>query len=104
MTSPEFAVMLAWVLLQPLAIALVLLAVLHRRNAWVSFARTLLAALILVLVSCFFALGFVLAGPQGLGPLIGIRDEPVPWAPFAFVSVALALPIAIRWASRGSRQ
>lgn len=41
------------------------------------------------------------SAPAGLGPYIGTRDRPVMWAPFAFVAVALALPVVIWWAARG---
>ena len=103
MVGSEFAVILAWVLFPPLVLAIMVLLVLHRRNAHRSVGRTAGASLILVLASICIALGLVAFGPSGLGSYIGIRDEPIMWAPFAFIAVALALPVAIWWAARGVR-
>lgn len=101
MTGPEFVVILAWVLLPPVALAITVLIALHRKNAGRTLGRTIGAALILVVASVCIALGLAISGPPGLGPHIGIRDVPVMWAPFAFIAVALALPVAIWWAARG---
>lgn len=103
MTGPEFVVVLGWVLLPPLALAVALLAVLHRRNPGGAVSRTAGAVLLLVVASIGIAMGIVVAGPPGLGSYIGIRDAPVMWAPFAFIAVAVALPFAIWWASRSPR-
>lgn len=101
MTGPEFAVILAWVLLPPVALAIAVLLVLHRRNAGRRVSRTVEAGLILIAASACISLAMVLASPPGFGSYIGIRDTPVMWAPFAFIAVALALPVAIWWAARG---
>lgn len=104
MTGLEFVMVLGWVLFPPLVLAIAVLVVLHRRNAGRVLGRTVGAVLILLVVSVCMALGFVIWSPLGLGRYIGIRDVPVMWAPFAFIAVAFALPVAIWWASRGSRQ
>jgi len=101
MTGAEFAIVLAWVLLPPMGLAIAVLVGLHRRNAGRPVGRTVGAVLVLVVTSACIALGLVVAGPPGLGRYIGIRDTPVMWAPFAFIAVGLALPVAIWWASRG---
>ena len=80
MTGSEFALILAWVLLPPVVLAL-----------------------ILVVASACISLAMMFSSPLGLGSYIGIRDTPVMWAPFAFIAVALALPIAIWWAARGGQ-
>lgn len=103
MTGLEFVVVLGWVLLPPLALAVALLAILHRRNPGRAVSRTVGAALFLVVASIGIAMGIVVAGPSGLGRYIGIRDVPVMWAPFALIAVAVALPLAIWWASRSPR-
>jgi hypothetical protein len=100
-TGSEFALILAWVLFPPCLLAITVLLVLHRKSAGRRVSRTVAAALVLVAASAFFSLVMMFAGPSGLGSYIGIRDTPVMWAPFAFIAVALALPIAIWWAARG---
>jgi hypothetical protein len=102
-TGSEFALILAWVLLPPCLPAIAVLLVLHRKSASRRVSRTVEAALILVAASACIALVMMFSSPPGLGSYIGIRDTPVMWAPFAFIAVALALPIAIWWAARGER-
>ncbi len=103
MTGKEFVVILAWVLLPPMMLAVAVLIALHRRNAGRAVSRTFGAALILLALALCISLGLVVSAPAGLGSYIGIRDTPVVWAPFAFIAVALALPVAIWWAARGAR-
>lgn len=103
MTGLEFVVVLGWVILPPLALAVALLVVLHRRNPGRAVSQTVGAVLFLVVASISIAMVIVVAAPPGLGRYIGIRDVPVMWAPFAFIAVAVALPIAIWWASRSPR-
>ena len=102
-TPSEFAIIIVWVLLPPVLLATAVLIGLHRKNAGRLVGRTVGAVLILVVASVCIALGLVVAGPPSLGRFIGIRDAPIMWTPFAFISVAIALPFAIWWASRGSR-
>jgi hypothetical protein len=82
-------------------LAIAVLFVLHRKSAERSVSRTVQAALILVAASTCISLLMLFSSPPGLGSYIGIRDTPVMWAPFAFIAVALASPIAIWWAARG---
>lgn len=103
MTGTEFLVILAWVLIPPMTLAIAVLVALHRRNAGRAVSRTFGAALILSALAFCISLGWVVSAPPGLGSYIGIRDTPVVWAPFSFIAVALALPVAIWWAARGAR-
>ncbi|MFY8116789.1 MAG: hypothetical protein ACOVLH_03210 [Roseateles sp.] len=102
MSAAEFALVLAWLLLPPLALAMAVLLWLHRRNAGRPLRRTAAAMAVLVLASAGIALGFVLASPPGIGRWLGVRDTPLMWAPFAFIAAGLALPLALWWASRKS--
>lgn len=103
MTGLEFAMVMAWVLLPPLLLATGVLAYVHRRNADRTLRRTVGGVLLLVALSACIALGLVTFGPAQLGRYIGFRDIPIMWAPLAFIAVALALPLAIWWVSRGGR-
>ena len=96
----EFAFVLVWLLLPPLVLASAALVLLRRGRARRTVSQTMGAVTILVVVSFALAFAFVAWGPPGLGPSLGMRDEPVMWAPFAFIAVALAFPIAAWWASR----
>jgi hypothetical protein len=102
MSATEFALVLAWLLLPPLTLAMVVLLWLHRRNAGRPWRRTAAAMAILMLASAGMALGFVVASPPGIGHWLGVRDTPLMWAPFAFIAVGLALPLALWWVSRRS--
>ena len=57
----------------------------------------------MVVVSFALAFAFVAWAPPGLGPGLGMRDEPVMWAPFAFIAVAFAFPVAAWWGLGDSR-
>lgn len=103
MTGSEFALILAWVLLPPCVLAIAVLLVLHRKSAGRKVSRTFEAAMILIATSACIALVMMFSAPRDLGSYIGIRDTPIMWAPFAFIAVALALPIAIWWAARGEQ-
>ena len=101
MTSPEFAFVLAWLLLPPLLVASAVLAALHYRSPRRKLARTMGAVLLLVCCSTLLSFVFAASGPPSLGRVFGVRDEPFMWAPFAALAVAAALPLAIWWARRG---
>jgi ATP/ADP translocase len=94
----EFVFVLVWLLLPPLVLASVALVLLLRRRTHRTVHRTLGAVTILVVVSFVLAFAFVAWAPPGLGPGLGMRDEPVMWAPFAFIAVAFAFPVAAWWA------
>jgi hypothetical protein len=96
----EFAFVLVWLLLPPLVLASTALVLLCRRPARRTVSHTVGAVTILVVFSFSLAFAFVALGPPGPGPSLGLRDEPVMWAPFAFIAVALAFPLAAWWASR----
>lgn len=105
MAGVEFVVILAWVLLPPLAIASAVLVFLGRRGqSRYAKRRRVEAWLLLLVLSALLA--FVLAAwsPTPLGRYIGIQDTPFMWAPFAFIAVALALVPAAWWSGRGGRQ
>lgn len=98
MTAQEFVLVLAWVLFPPDVLAIGVLLALHGMSESRSRSRTIGAVLILLVASVCFSLVMVVA-PPGLG--LGIRDEPIMWAPFAFIAVAFALPMAVWWSVRG---
>lgn len=100
MTAQEFVLVLAWVLFPPDMLAIGVLLALHgmSESRSRSRSRTIGAVLILLVASVCFSLVMVVA-PPGLG--LGIRDEPIMWAPFAFIAVAFALPMAVWWSVRG---
>ncbi|WP_066261223.1 hypothetical protein [Hydrogenophaga flava] len=100
MSPLELALLMGWVLLPPWVLATAVLAALHVSSGTSSLARTGAAVLILLSVSASLALLLLMAGPSGWGSRMGLRDEPVLWAPFAFISVACALPLAIWWLRR----
>ena len=103
MTGLEFAMIMVWVLVPPLLLATGVLVLVHRRNADRTLRRTAGGVLLLVVLSACIALGLVIFGPTQLGRYIGIRDVPIMWAPLAFIAVALVLPVAMWWVSRGAR-
>lgn len=96
----EFVIVLAWLLVPPLVFAGVALVFLGRKRTRHSACQSVVAVAILVVVSVALASAFVAWGPVGSGSSLGVRDEPVMWAPFAFIAVALAFPIAAWWALR----
>ena len=104
MTSPEFVLVLAWLLFPPLLLALVALAVAHRRSPGRKALRTVGAALLLVPVSALLAFCFVASDSSEFARVLGVRDAPFMWAPFAFLAVAASFPLAIWWARRGERR
>ena len=91
MTVSEFTSVLAWLLLPPVLLGVISLALvnLHYQG---TFKRCALACVLLVVLSCLIAFIMVAFGPKSLGSLIGVRDTPFMWAPFAFVAVVVAFP------------
>ena len=104
MTGFEFVIVLAWLLLPPLAVAIVVLVGLHFKAVGRAASTTVEATLLLVAVSAGISILMLNVSPVGIGSFIGVRDTPVMWAPFAFLAVLLALPLAVWWASRRSRK
>jgi hypothetical protein len=102
-TAPEFVLLLAWLLVPPLAIAVGALVVIHRRSPGRSVARTLGAAFFLALASSLVVFGFITSDPSSWSRALGVRDTPFMWAPFALLSVAVVFPFAAWWVWRGAR-
>lgn len=104
MTGLEFVVVLAWVLLPPLAIASAVLASLGRRGpVRYSTRRRVESWLLLLVLSALISFAIVVWGPAPLGRYIGIQDRPFLWAPFAFIAVLLAFGPALWWARHGAQ-
>ena len=101
MTALEFVIVLAWVLAPGFLIGVAILAVSHRRNPGRPIGRTVGAAFALAFISVCVALGLMFFVPAGLGRYVGLRDTPFMWAPFAFIAVALAMPVALWLAKSG---
>jgi hypothetical protein len=106
MHATEFALVLLWVLVPPLVLGIALLVAFSVRNRRSGKRRLWSAAFLLIVFAFAFSLAFVAFGPAWLGRHIGIRDIQVfgaqtMWAPFAFISIALAFPFAAWWAKGG---
>ena len=95
MTSTEFVVLLLWLLTPPLVLAGLGLALAQRRPTSFTLRRGFMAWLLVLALSVIFAAGMVALGPSSMGQRLGVRDAPFPWAPFAFLTVALAFPPAL---------
>ena len=109
MYASEFLVVLIWLVSPPLVMGLSLLRLWHLRGAMPRTRRFWAAAALLVVLTALAAFLFVAAGPAWLGRYIGVRDVVIfgfgtMWAPFAFLAVGLALPVAGWWARRGDAQ
>ena len=102
MTSTEFVVLLVWLLAPPLVLAALGLALAQRVRPRFTLQRGFMAWGLVFVLSAMFAVGIVAFGPRAVGSYLGVRDAPVPWAPFAFVAVALAFPLGFWWARCGS--
>ena len=103
MTGVEFAVVLAWLLAPALTLGAFGIALVQRRGTRFTRRRGIAAWLLLLVASAVIAVGMATLGPASLSHQLGMRDRPVPWAPFAFLAVALAFPLAAWWACRGVR-
>lgn len=107
MHATEFILVLAWVLAPPLVLGIALLVAFSVRNRRAGFKPRVWSAAILLVVFAFaFSVAFVAFAPAWLGRHIGIRDTQVfgaetMWAPFTFISFALAFPFAAWWAKGG---
>ena len=95
MTPIELLLILAWVLLPALIMGSVVLACYRAMNNEPSLLRTVQACMRMTVLSSCLSLLFVVFGPAWLGPQLGLRDDPVMWAAFAFIAVFLALPPSI---------
>ncbi len=99
MFPSEFLLIITWVLFPAVATGWVVLATYHLRIDSRSMLRTVQAGMMLAVLSFCLSIVFVLFGLAQLSRWFGLRDEPVTWAPFAFVAVFLALPASI-WMMR----
>jgi len=99
----ELLLMLVWVLCPPLAVAALVLRAVHARMGSPGTWRMVQAGVLLVLLSFVLAGALVVCGPSAWSHWLGLRDEPVTWAPFAFLAVALALPPSVWWIRRAGR-
>jgi len=68
----------------------------------------LIEAVVLGMLSFSISLLLVMFGPSSWGRYIGIRDVTLfgantSWAPFTFISVAVALPVVIWWSRKRGR-
>lgn len=97
----EFLLILAWVLFPALFIGFVGLAAFRVRTGNSSVLRTVQAGALLTLLSFGLSIVFTVYGPARLASWIGLRDDPVMWAPFSFIAVFLALPPSIWWMRLG---
>ena len=96
MAASEFAIILMWLLLPPAMLGVLGLFLVHRR-CQSTFKHCVLACGLLLALSILIALAMVAFGPKSLGSHIGIQDTPFMWAPFAFISVAIAFPFITLW-------
>ena len=102
MKSTEFVVLLLWLLTPPLILAGLSLALVQRRQSRFTLQRFFVAWLLVFVLSALFAVGLVAFVPNSIGSHLGVRAVPVPWAPFAFVAVAMAFPLGVWWARGGT--
>ena len=96
MTASELTTVLAWLIFPPALLGVTGLVWLHHHNQS-TFKRCILACAIFLALSCFIAFSMVVFGPESLGSYLGVKDTPFMWAPFAFISVAIAFPFAALW-------
>ena len=103
MQATEFALVIFWVLMPPLILGVALLVTFFRFSGRNGMRRMWSAAILLVVLAIIISLVLLALGPDWLGHYLGIRDIQVSgaktiWAPFAFISTALAFPFAAWWA------
>jgi len=104
MTLVEFLVLLLWLLSPPWIIGIIILVGMKQWNESGGVKQTIQAITLLVLTSFCLSIAFLRLGPSNWGSVLGVHDAPVMWAPFAFLSVAFALPISLwRLRSKGAR-
>lgn len=96
----ELLLLILFLVGPPWLLGMVVLATLHVRAGRPGMGRALRAGALLLALSLLLALLLALLGPAGWGRWLGMRHEPVPWAPFAFLAVALAQPPAAWWLRR----
>ncbi|WP_213434483.1 hypothetical protein [Noviluteimonas caseinilytica] len=100
MTKEEFVLLLAWLLGPPMLVGSFFLVWALRRGGRRALGREVLAWFLLLALSALFAFGMVVVELGSLGYYLRARDAPFLWAPFAFLAVALALPVAVWWGRR----
>ncbi len=109
MYASDFLVLLVWVLAPPLLIGLVVLKLLPASQGAGSKKRFGSAALLLAMLAGVMSFLLVVLAPAWLGRFIGMRQIQIFgigtfWAPFAFIAVGLAFPVAAWWAGREMKQ
>ena len=96
MKPAEFAMVLGWLFLPPLVAGFLLLLACSKRSAGFTWGRLAQASALMVLLVVPLMVGLRLVLPYWLL----VRDTPILWSPMAWMALALALPVACRWARR----
>ena len=96
MKPAEFAMVLGWLFLPPLVAGFLLLLACSKRPGGFAWGRLAQASAMMVLLAVALVVGLRLVLPYWLW----VRDTPILWSPMAWMALALALPVACRWARR----
>ena len=96
MKPAEFAMVLGWLFLPPLVAGFLLLLACSKRPGGFAWGRLAQASAMMVLLAVALVVGLRLVLPYWLW----VRDTPILWSPMAWMALALALPVARRWARR----
>ena len=96
MKPAEFAMVLGWLFLPPLVAGFLLLLACSKRPGGFAWGRLAQASALMVLLVVPLVVGLGLVLPYWLL----VRDTPILWSPRAWMALALALPVACRWARR----
>ena len=96
MKPAEFAMVLGWLFLPPLVAGFLLLLACSKRPGGFAWGRLAQASALMVLLVVPLVVGLRLVLPYWLW----VRDTPILWSPMAWMALALALPVACRWARR----
>jgi hypothetical protein len=99
-------IVVAWLLFPPLALAALAIVIVprlsqrfilrHRFHTW-----SAIAVLSSLMTLALLALD---PAPGPVSRILSVQDHPFVWAPFAFISVTLASPLAIWWANRDEKR
>ena len=96
MTPSEALLVFAWVYVLPFVVWGALLLALSKRHARFSWWRFAQAAGLMAVLAIPLALGLAMVLPYGWL----FQHQPVMWAPFVSVALALVLPLGLRWVHR----
>ena len=97
MTRNEFLLVFAWLYVLPFVIACLALLIYGRyANGQFIWKRYVQATGLLAVLAIPVGIGMALAVPYWLL----VRDWPVMWAPWMFMTLACVLPFACRWLTR----